>query len=350
MARKTDKMTRLVVPIDDGILNTNVELTLVASQEIEGQTFVNQMFTHVMDHWNDTIDPPSYTTQGLLEGADVSPVASVNEMVSVGRFSLVADNSGTVIVSPGGRVSLTRDATKRQVQTITVNAATGSIGVISVISGVASVASEFSSTYGDDAGPALLSVGKLGVFNAYLVPGSSAAVAGTELSPLLPDNTTLMVEFSDIPGGEVINVLGGVLFNETLLDCHVGKIPRKVYATFRSQKFSMQRLADLLKMTINETGAVIEMPACEDIGSQAAPSDAPKRAGTLEKYAVDFKTCKMVGRKRTGFIRWYRDSNVLTKYQEIAVVWTSRAETLDKAAASTESVGWTGNGPMLTFG
>lgn len=343
MTRQAAKWGLLLKPISDGIKQTNVELTKVASKMIEGVLYADRFYAHDQTHWNQAMANIA-VPQGIIGDFDVSPVPSVNDCVSVSAMRYYKDAANTLTgdVAVAQRVSFTRDATKNQIHTVHLIASTGSFGITS---GVASVAS-FSSTYGADAGPALLSVPVLGVINIQAAPGAAAVVTGAEITPVLPDGT-FMQERGDVPAGQIIELLGGILFNAPLLACHVGGIPRKVFATFTSQKLVLQPAADIIKGTLQETGAVIKFPAPGDKSSKAAPTGNVEWSGSIEEYVVSAQASKDFTRKRVGYLRIYRDSNNTAEYREGAVVYTTRGENpVDISAALTSTLAFTGSGPL----
>lgn len=338
MARQTGKFGQVLIPLNDGALNTNVELTLEATKEIQGVTYTNRFYGHASKHWNGS-KAPSFRPQGFIGSVDVSPVASVNDTVSITACQYYADN-GSAQTMAAQRQALVRDATKNQIHAITVNAATGSIGVTT---GVASVAS-FSDTFGADAGPALLSVGKLCAVEIRLTPGAAGVVASGDIC-VTNLAGELVQERADVPSGEIFYLHGGVLFSSALRACHTGNIPRKVFATFYSQTAVLAALAHTTKWGVSMTSASTTLPAQGDAAANADVSGPPAWTCTFERYAVDQQLSKLMMNTRYGFVRLYRDRNV-AEYREGAVIITGLTENVDQGAADTEAITMTGNGPL----
>jgi hypothetical protein len=337
--RQTGKWGQIMLPLNDGALSSNVELTLAASKTIQGTEYANRFFGHANTHWNQA-KTMQFRIQGVVGSVDISPVASVNDTVSVGAFNYYGDD-GAVMTAAAQRQALTRDGTKNQIHMLTASIASGSIGITA---GVASVAS-FSDTFGADAGPAYVSINKLVLAEIRLTPGSAGVVAAADI------NVTnlageLVQDRSDIPTGEIYALQGGVLLSSALRGNKTAGATRKVYATFYSQMNVLAALGHTTKCSMTMSSASVEMPAQGDSAAMADVSGPPKWSGSFERYAVDSQLYELAFNTRYAFLRVYRDRTDTTKYREGAIIITGLSENIDQGAAILETLTFQGNGPL----
>jgi len=334
--RQTGKFGQIMIPLNEGTPNTNVKLTLAPSKKLGPYTYVKRFFGHTATHWNNA-NEPTFVLDGLIGEVSVKPVVSVNDTVSIGVVQAYV--GGVLVTTTAQRLTLTRDAAKNQHHTAAVNAA----GSFAITTGVASMAS-FSDTYGADAGPALVSIGRVVAVDIRLTPGVAAPVAEADIF-VTNLAGALIQERSDIPSGQIYALDGGVLFTDALVECHVGNVPRDVYATFYSQSNVLAPLGHTTKVSTAMTRATVELPAMCDDAVEADFSGPPKWSGTFERYAVDPQMHRLAYETGYGYIRLKRNKND-TDYREGAVLITGLSEPIDQGSANLETVTFSGSGPL----
>ena len=334
--RQTGKFGQIMIPLNKGTLNSGVKLTLNASKKLGAYTYANRFFSSTATHWNKA-ENPTFVLDGLVGQVDVNPVLSVNNTVSIGIVQAYV--GGVLVTTAAQRLTLARDATKNQHHTAAVNAA----GSFAITTGVASTAS-FSDTYGADAGPALVSVGRMVAVDIRLTPGAAGVVAEADIC-VTNLAGTLIQERSDIPSGQIYALDGGVLLTDELLECHVGGVPRDVYATFYSQSNVLAPLGHTTKVSTAMTRATVELPAMCDDAADADFSGPPKWSGSFERYAVDPQMHRLAYETGYGYIRLKRNKND-TDYREGAVLITGLSEPIDQGSANLETVTFSGSGPL----
>jgi hypothetical protein len=333
--RKTGKWGKLMLPVNDGVPNTNVELTKVASQDIGGQTYANLFYAHAQTHWNKA-KPITVTLQGILGEVVVTPGVAGDDVV-VGPMRYVKDDAGSILTTARTSIALTRHATDHQQHTIQIVMASGS-----VVATAGTGHSIFTDSFGGLGGPISVPVANLLVQNIQLEPLSVATVVtGTEIGNGLTLTTGVLVqERADMPTFEIIPLDGGVLLTAIPLACHVGAVGRKVYATFYSQKTCLDTAAHTTKWSTSTSNPVTTMPAQGDTGVEADSSGAGTTTGSFELYATSELLNKLVVNKKRGYVRLYRDRNE-TQYREAAVIFTSIGDSCDQGAAMLETVAFT---------
>jgi hypothetical protein len=341
--RATGKHGQIWVPMNDGIVVSNATLTKQASYTIAGTAYADRVYINTNSHWNRN-QPISVTIQGIVGEASVTPTGVNNEVQTTAAISYYKDDtSGLQTAAIDSSITVTRPAgAVAKWNLIVLNTGTGAI---SAVAGTDSADTTFLETFGSGAGQIpLVAVNEIVIAAVKLTSASAAPVTASEVVYTLSTGKVLQ-ERSDIPSYEILPMEGGVILSESLNACHTGAIPRLIYASFTSQKSSLQPIAHTTKWGLNVSSNTIDLPAQGDVGAQSDLSGPPSWSVTFARYSVDSKLFKLAMNKRTGFVRLYHDRND-PKYYEGAVLLTGFTDNSDQASAMASDLTCKGDGTL----
>lgn len=334
--RQTGKYGKIYLPVGDGTVTNNTELTMTAAKTIGGTLYTNRFFGKASTYWNRN-KALTVRIQGIVGSVDIQPTGANNE-VSVTGFSYYKDNGTIQTAAADSSVVVTRPAGNVAKWNLII--LTLSTGAISAVAGTDASDTTFLNTFGTSAGQIPVCTSDQIILGAVkLTTSADAAITASQIV-YVDGNGVLLQERSDIPTYDVLPMEGGILLTEALLANHTGGTTRKIYATFYDQYNLMQPLSHTTGWTLSESLNSVDFPAQNDVGTPSDISGAPIFTGTLGRYAVDSVLFKAACQRKTGFLKLYRNINNPTEYYECACIFTSFSESNNNDAAATSEVGF----------
>lgn len=338
--RKTGNFGQIYLPLNEGVAVVNAVLTLSASKTIQGQAYAKRFHGHASTHWNRG-KGITLALQGLLGEASITP-ASGNDAVQTPVLGYLKDNTGAQTAAADTSVSVTRPASgKKNWNLVVLDMDDGTISAVAGTDGDA-----HSDVFDAAGGPPLVATDKIIIGGVKLSGNTAAPIAADEIVYSL-SNGTLLQERADMPSlDNILPMEGGVLLPEALLECHTGGIPRKIYASFYSQKNSLAAVGNTQKWSLSGSRNTTEMQAQGDVSAQSEISGPMTWSGSMSRFAVDAEMFKLAFYRGTGFVKLFRDRNVPTEYYEGAVIISNWDENNDIGAACVNNLQFKGDGNL----
>jgi hypothetical protein len=347
--RQTGKYGQVYLPSGSGVLVSNQALTKSASKEIGGVTYTNQFYGTTGALWNKGKDM-SVRIPGIIGDLSLLTPGTANSTVDMAATSIYLNNSSTsaTAISAQAGLVLTRptSSTLTVVNLVVVNTGTKAASVV-----VGSEAAARSASFNTAGGYPYVAVDEIIVGAVVLTTVPAAVVAASEIEYTLYGTNTLVQERSDIPGYEILPAEGGVLVQEALIGAHTAGATRGVYATYYDLQAVLLQVADTTKWSLSSTVGTVSMLAQGDLNPQTDLAGSPTWSGSLERFYVkDSLLFKLAMEQKRGIIKLFPNRNEPTKYYLGSVVFATWGHTCDNAAAQTQPLSFTGDGPLKAVG
>ena len=340
--RKVGKYGTVMVAQDGGVQLVNVELPLIPSQEIQGETYLNRLFAKAGAIINNE-KPMDIRIQGFVKSASITPHPDgANNKILISDLHYYK-NAGAKFLNPSADEVLARPLTPGESYWAVI--------VQDMTTGLADV------VYGTATSGSLVEEIGTGAGEIPLVGEDKLVVAAVKLddvdAPISQDNIvyrlsdgTLLQERADQPKFELMNIFGGVLLQDELLAIHTGNKPRKVFGTFYDVSNSLTELGHTTKWNLDVTNPTTTLPAQNDINSPTETSGPPNWSGGFERYSVDETLFDVAVSHKFTVVKLYRDRTDMSKYYMGCVLVSNWGQTVDQANAILDALSFTGLGPI----